>query len=121
MTDVSGFGLLGHLAEMLAGALGARLRLGAIPVSDGVAGLAAAGHASSLLPENALLLRHLADAAACDAPWRRIILDPQTAGGLLAAVPSEQADRVLQALAAAGYDAAEEIGAIEREPGIRLA
>ncbi len=121
MTDVSGFGLLGHLAEMLAGALGARLRLGAIPVSDGVAALAAAGHASSLLPENALLLRHLADAAACDAPWRRIILDPQTAGGLLAAVPSEQADRVLQALAAAGYDAAEEIGAIEREPGIRLA
>jgi selenide,water dikinase len=121
MTDVSGFGLLGHLVEMLGDDRGARLRLDALPLADGVAALAAAGHASSLLPENALALRHLADPDACDAAWRRIILDPQTAGGLLAAVPPENVAAALAGLAAAGYDAVAEIGAIERGSGVSLA
>ncbi len=120
MTDVSGFGLLGHLGEMLEDGLGATLRLGSLPVAEGVAALASAGHASSLLPENALLLRHLADPAASTADWRRILLDPQTAGGLLAAVPAEQAGAVVAALLAEGYPAAAEIGVVETESAVRL-
>ncbi len=121
MTDVSGFGLIGHLAEMLGKDIGARLRLFDVPLGEGVAALAERGYASSLLPENGTLLRHLADPSATTLPWRRILLDPQTAGGLLAAVPADRSSDAVGALEAAGHAAAAEIGEIVTGPGIRLA
>ncbi len=120
MTDVSGFGLLGHCVEMLDAGLGARLRPDALPLGEGVAALAATGYASSLLPENALLLRHLDGPDIVTAAWRRILLDPQTAGGLLAAVPASGAEAAVAALREAGYAAAAEIGVIEQGKGVRL-
>ena len=111
MTDVTGFGLAGHLAEMLqASGCAARLDLGAVPLMPGALALAKAGQASSLAPANrAALLGILADDPRAE---MALLIDPQTAGGLLAAVPDHQAEGVLQALQAAGEVAAI-IGVIE--------
>jgi selenide,water dikinase len=105
LTDVTGFGLAGHLDEMLrASGVSAKIDLAALPLFDGAEALAERGVASTLAPANraALVGRisapHNARAA--------LLFDPQTAGGLLAAVPADQADTLLTALTAAGYTAA---------------
>lgn len=120
VTDVTGFGLAGHLAEMLAASGGAAtLRPGAIPLLPGAGGLADAGFASSLLGQNAAAADILFDRP-LDPIERALLFDPQTSGGLLAAVP---ADRAEAALADLGGDAAI-IGRIEIFEGgarIRLA
>lgn len=105
MTDVTGFGLAGHLLEILEAAdCGARLEAAAVPVLPGARALAAAGEASSLAPANrALTLGRLAMA---EGPLKALLHDPQTGGGLLAAVPEAQAAPVLEALQAAGCAAA---------------
>lgn len=107
-TDVTGFGLLGHLLEMLrASDAGARLDLDALPVLEGALETLAAGIQSSLQPENLRLRRALAEPQAALAhPRYPLLFDPQTAGGLLAGVPPEQADACLDALHRAGYRAA---------------
>lgn len=112
MTDVTGFGLAGHLLEMLA-ASGTAATLTALPFLPGAVALAAAGQASSLAPENraATLDRVTAPAT----PRTALLWDPQTAGGLLAAVPADRAAEVLAALAAAG-EAAWQIGRVTEGP-----
>jgi selenide,water dikinase len=111
MTDVTGFGLIGHLGEMLAaGKTDAALDLAAVPLYAGVLALAEAGMASTLLPENlslARLLRGNADAAA-----RAILFDPQTSGGLLAGIPHGRAAACIERLHAAGYGTAALIGQV---------
>ncbi|WP_417587575.1 selenide, water dikinase SelD [Pararhodobacter oceanensis] len=105
MTDVTGFGLAGHLDEMLrASQLAATLSLDAVPLFTGAEALAASGTASTIAPANraALIGRISAPANARTA----LLFDPQTAGGLLAAVPQEQADTLLTKLHAANYPAA---------------
>ena len=83
MTDVTGFGLAGHLANICrASATGARLDLDAIPLLPGAEALARAGVASSLAPAN----RAAVSADLPEGPKRNLLFDPQTAGGLLAAV-----------------------------------
>lgn len=97
MTDVTGFGLLGHLLEMLeASGCAATLRLADVPLLAGAEALAAGGHGSSLEPANraAVLGRHNAPAT----PRAALLFDPQTAGGLLAAVPESRAQALLAAL-----------------------
>ncbi|MDI1285409.1 MAG: selenide, water dikinase SelD [Reyranella sp.] len=93
-TDVTGFGLAGHLAEMIraSGAISVDLRLDALPALDGAVELFAQGFASSLQPEN-LRARHLIDGMEAHArhPKLALLFDPQTAGGLLAAIPSDRA------------------------------
>jgi len=113
MTDVSGFGLIGHLAEMLA-ASGADASLDpeAIPAYPQALELARAGIASSLLPEN-LALAH-AVRGADDPALRALLFDPQTSGGLLAGVPATEARACAAALAAAGHTAAAVIGRVDR-------
>jgi len=90
-TDVTGFGLAGHLAEMIrAGApVSVELSLDSLPVLDGAVELFARGFASSLQPEN-LRARHLVDGMETFAahPHVPLLFDPQTAGGLLAALPA---------------------------------
>jgi selenide,water dikinase len=107
-TDVTGFGLLGHLLEMLrASGCGARLELGALPVLDGALETLAMGIQSSLAPENLRLRRAVVDLeAVTNHPRYPLLFDPQTAGGLLAGVPADRADACLEALLAAGYRAA---------------
>jgi selenide,water dikinase len=111
MTDVTGFGLVGHLGEMLAASgTDAELDLAALPLYDGARALADAGIVSTLLPENlalAGLLRGEADAAT-----RALLFDPQTSGGLLAGVRPARAEACAAALRAAGYAAAAVIGRV---------
>ena len=105
MTDVTGFGLLGHLDEVLrASGLHARLDLPAIPLMPGAQALAAAGVASTVAPANraALLGR-----VALPADTRTALLyDPQTAGGFLASVPADQAEALCGTLRDRGHQAA---------------
>jgi selenide,water dikinase len=90
-TDVTGFGLAGHLAEMVraSGDVAVDIDLDALPVLDGAAELFAQGFASSLQPEN-LRARHLIDGMeqVMAHPKLPLLFDPQTAGGLLAAIPA---------------------------------
>jgi selenide,water dikinase len=111
-TDVTGFGLLGHLLEMLtASSADARLDPGGIPALGGALDLIAAGIASSLHAGNLSALTSLADADP-QTPLTALLIDPQTAGGLLAGIPAERAGACLAALIAAGYHAAE-IGVVD--------
>jgi selenide, water dikinase len=103
MTDVTGFGLAGHLLAICrASGLGARVQLAAIPLHDGAEELAAQGIRSTAYPAN------LAAAPVTGASGPRGILlhDPQTAGGLLAAVAPDQAEGLLALLRAMGHEAA---------------
>ena len=126
-TDVTGFGLLGHLVEMTrASGVGVRLDLSAVPVLDGALETSRAGLLSSLHPHNVRLRRAVDDPEAHAAdPRYRLLYDPQTAGGLLAGVPADRADACLADLRARGYAQAAIIGAVEaREdhgPPVRLA
>ena len=105
MTDLTGFGLAGHLLEMLEGAgLSADLHLDQIPMLAGAEALAALGIASSVAPANRAAC--LGRVIAPDVPRTALLYDPQTAGGLLAMVPAQQAQQVVSALQAAGEPAA---------------
>jgi selenide,water dikinase len=92
-TDVSGFGLLGHTLEMLeAGSVSAELELNAIPVLPGALELVGAGWRSTAAPGLSALLGDTALPAQASAGDARveILLDPQTSGGLLAAIPENR-------------------------------
>ncbi len=113
-TDVTGFGLLGHLLEMTrASQVEVRLRLAAIPLLDGAAETIAGGYLSSLQPQNVRLRRAIAnlDAVRLQAIYP-VLFDPQTAGGLLASVPAESATTCLHRLREAGYTCAADIGIV---------
>ena len=113
-TDLTGFGLLGHLVEMTRpSGVDAELDLAALPVLDGAEEMVAAGILSSLQPANVRLRRALRNQAEMVAhPRYPLIFDPQTAGGLLASVPADQAEACLSALRALGYIRAMAIGRI---------
>ncbi len=93
-TDLTGFGLAGHLAEMIraSGPVSVELDLDALPALDGAVELCARGFASSLAPEN-LRARHLIEGMDKHAahPKLPLLFDPQTAGGLLLAMPADAA------------------------------
>ncbi|MYE52122.1 MAG: selenide, water dikinase SelD [Gammaproteobacteria bacterium] len=104
-TDVTGFGLIGHLAEMLdASGLGATLCLDGLPALEGSMGAFERGAASVLQPDNerALSQFELRGCLPAD-PAVQLLADPQTAGGLLACVPEAEAPACLEALGNAGY------------------
>ena len=104
-TDITGFGLLGHLGEMLKGAsTGAYLQLDALPVLEGSVALAQRGFESTLAPDNRHATR-LLENPGLEHPHYPLMFDPQTAGGLLAAVPAEVAMACGKALRDAGYPA----------------
>jgi selenide,water dikinase len=116
-TDVTGFGLAGHLREMLiASAVGAELWLDAIPLLPGALELAGQGVESTLAPDNSRALPGM------DGGVRAaLLIDPQTSGGLLGGVPPARAEGCLVALLATGLQAAV-IGVVEPSaaPTIRL-
>jgi selenide, water dikinase len=105
MTDVTGFGLAGHLMEMLdAAGIAATICLDDIPLMPGALELSRAGQGSSLQPANLAAVSWRMTAP--QDPRTGLLTDPQTAGGLLAAVPHDQAAALLADLRAAGHDAA---------------
>ena len=101
MTDVTGFGLAGHLMNICrASDVAATLTLDAIPLLNGAAEMAEDGVRSTLWPDNAVIADQM---ALPNDPRADLLFDPQTAGGLLAAVAPDQADAVLQALGDEGH------------------
>jgi selenide,water dikinase len=114
-TDVTGFGLLGHLVEMTrASGVDARLDLPAVPVLDGALETSAAGFLSSLHPHNVRLRRAVADVERVSAdPRYTLLYDPQTSGGLLAGVPADRVQACVDDLLANGYQQAAIIGTVE--------
>lgn len=104
MTDVTGFGLAGHLSGICeASGVAAQIDLDAVPFMEGAVELAAKGTKSSLFQDNR---SGAGPVFGADGPKGDLLFDPQTAGGLLAAVDQADADAVLEALIAAGYHAA---------------
>ena len=113
-TDLTGFGLLGHLLEMTRpSAVDAELELDGLPVLDGAAETATAGILSSLQPANVRLRRALRNQEeALGHPAYPLLFDPQTAGGLLASVPAESAEACIRALRGLGYPHTKRIGRV---------
>ena len=102
MTDITGFGLAGHLRGMCdASQVGAAIALAAIPVMDGAKDLTDTGIRSSLFADNK------DGAGPINGPQFDLLFDPQTAGGLLAAVPADEAPDIIKKLNDAGYTAAD--------------
>jgi selenide,water dikinase len=113
-TDVTGFGLLGHLVEMIRPVkVDVDLDLDALPVLDGALETIHMGIFSSLQPENVRLRRAIQDLDAASKHERYpILFDPQTAGGLLASLPSDRAKACLEELHRLGYTEARIIGQV---------
>lgn len=101
VTDVTGFGLIGHLLEMLGDDLGATLDSQAIPALAGALALLDAGWQSSLAPQLEPYRLDCRFAEDVSESLARLLLDPQTAGGLLIALPPEHWPALHSALPAA--------------------
>jgi len=114
LTDVTGFGLLGHLLELARGArLGATLRMADIPLLPGVAQLAEQGNITGASNRNwAAYGSDVQLGANISAVQRALLTDPQTSGGLLVSCAAEAVDAVLAQFRADGFAAAAVIGEV---------
>lgn len=114
MTDVTGFGLLGHLLEMVhASSVDVDLALARVPLLPGLLDVMQHGIFSSLQPQNVRLRRAVRNHEAANAhPRYAALFDPQTAGGILAGVPPDRAPTCVQQLRALGYADAAALGAV---------
>ncbi|TEB15397.1 Selenide, water dikinase [Pelotomaculum sp. FP] len=120
-TDVTGFGLLGHLREiLLSSGVGARVAASQVPVFPEVVELIQAGAVAGGLHNNYRYLRDVVDwDQALSKEMRLILCDPQTSGGLLMAVSTKHKARLLAALQEdLNVPAAMEIGEIVEGPGV---
>jgi selenide,water dikinase len=109
-TDITGFGLAGHLVEMLiASSCTATLTAQSIPLYDGLQQVLEGGVRSTLHDDNAAIASSIVGLQNGIPPW---LFDPQTSGGLLAGVKSDRVDAVLEALKSAGYLHASCIGEV---------
>ena len=113
-TDITGFGLAGHLLEMLAdSSLGATLDLTKLPLLQGAAECIDVGITSSLQPKNERYSRRIdvTDTVKGTAEYS-LLFDPQTAGGLLAGVPRANAEDCIAELRQEGFHVTATIGEI---------
>ena len=117
ITDVTGFGLLGHGLEMSRGA-GLTVELGSNPpLLPGVEALARDGVRTGASSRNWASYGDDVRLPADLEPWRRDLLtDPQTSGGLLIAVAPDAAGAVLQTVRGAGFDQASVVGRLVEGP-----
>jgi selenide, water dikinase len=104
-TDLTGFGLLGHLVEMTRpSGVDAEIHMSKLPMLDGAEECVAQGIVSSLQGSNVRLRRALRNQEEfVKHPRYPLIFDPQTAGGLLASVPADKAEACIAALHKLGY------------------
>jgi len=121
-TDVTGFGLLGHLAEMVCGAgFGVRITAARVPILAETVDFAAMG----LVPAGAHRNREFRQpmvsfAPAIDAVMQDVLFDPQTSGGLLISVAGAQGDDLVKTLHTAGVTKAAAIGEVFDGGGGRI-
>ncbi|GAB4193783.1 MAG: hypothetical protein Fur006_39100 [Coleofasciculaceae cyanobacterium] len=113
-TDITGFGLLGHLMEMVnASGVAVELDLDAIPVLNGALETLEKGITSSLQAQNLRASDYINNESGVSvSPKYSLLFDPQTSGGLLASVPSDRADLCVAVLRARGYACSEIIGRV---------
>ncbi|MBI5625921.1 MAG: selenide, water dikinase SelD [Nitrosomonadales bacterium] len=112
LTDVTGFGLLGHLLEMCRGSgLAAALQYDHVPILSEALLLAQQGYGPSAINQNLASYGNEVDFAAHLENWqRRLLADSQTSGGLLVAVAPDTVDEVLSCFDRAGFAEAAAIG-----------
>ena len=124
LTDVTGFGLLGHAWEMAKGSgVALRLSAAAVPVLEGVVDLARQEVVPGGSKANVAWVEpHVRFGPGVDPALRIVLADAQTNGGLLASVPAGRASATLTALAAAGVPAVEigEVVVAEGESSIEV-
>ena len=122
MTDVTGFGLLGHALEMARGSgVGVELHAAAMPLLNGVEAFARAGVRTGASGRNWISYGDGVVLPAGFEEWRRDLLtDPQTSGGLLIAVSPEAAETVLATIRTAGFDRAAVVGRVIEGSGVRI-
>jgi selenide,water dikinase len=117
-TDVTGFGLLGHLGNILAASqVGARIDFERLPLIDGALALAGRGAIPGGSKRNLEAVRAEWDPELSPAE-RALTADAQTSGGLLLAVPEQRLEGLLTALREERTLAAAVIGEILPEPGV---
>jgi selenide,water dikinase len=113
-TDITGFGLAGHLVEMLTdNNIEVEINLGDVPVMAGALESLESGIVSSLHKDNALVSRYISNQEAFHSEMRyQLMFDPQTSGGLLASIPESAAEPCLVELHKGGYHVAKAIGRV---------
>ncbi len=115
MTDVTGFGLAGHLMAMCrASEVAAEICLDDVPIYAGAEALAEAGHRSTIFEDN----KQAAPVFGPESAKMALLHDPQTSGGFLAAVAAGEAERLREESQAAGHNTAVIGRVTEGAPGI---
>ncbi len=113
-TDITGFGLLGHLHEMTrAAGVHATIRLGQVPILEEAWELARRGMVPGGTQRNRAALEGAVSWDGIDEEGQILLCDAQTSGGLLIAVPEARLDRLLQSLRGGNVPAAAVIGVID--------
>ena len=121
-TDITGYGLLGHLRELLDSAhVSAQIETEHVPLLEGTRELLQQGAWPGGSQRNLDSVTHMLDASAVHEDWPRLLADAQTSGGLLISVPESSLDNLLIALAEQNTHTAAVIGTItEGDPAITL-
>ena len=116
-TDVTGFGMLGHMVEMIRpSGVDVEIEMSALPIMDGALETVRMGILSTLQPANVRLRRAIRNQEqAITSELYPLIFDPQTSGGLLASVPAENAESCLKELISTGYPASCIVGKVTEQ------
>ena len=121
-TDITGFGFIGHLHEMVAGNIGARVDAATVPLLDMAIELAERDCAPGGTKANLEFALRDGVRFGPEVPeaLRLVLCDAQTSGGLLIAVSEDKTEQLLDALAREGVDQASVVGAITSKPGLAV-
>jgi selenide,water dikinase len=121
-TDITGFGFLGHLAEMVVGSgCGVRIDATRVPLFKEVLEYAAMGLVPAGGYKNREFRQSMVDfAPKIDRPLQDVLFDPQTSGGLLISVDGKSAQALLDALRARGVENVAMVGEVVAEPKERI-
>jgi len=121
-TDITGFGFLGHLAEMVVGSgAGIRIQTDSVPILPQTLDYAGMGLVPAGAYKNREFFERRVDfAPRVDALLQDILFDPQTSGGLLICVDGNRADDLLHALKQKGIRDAAIVGQVDSEPKERI-
>ena len=121
-TDITGFGLIGHLAEMIEDSkFGVFLEVNKIPIIKGTLEKASMGLIPGGCYKNREFRQEMIEfAPSVDSLVRNILFDPQTSGGLLMSVSPREAEALLNELIEKGHKNAAIIGEVVREPSQKI-
>jgi selenide, water dikinase len=112
-TDITGFGLAGHVLEMIPPELAVELYLDRLPILPGAQTTTAEGIVSSLYGQNSQVVTAIANhATMAKHPHFPLLFDPQTSGGLVASIPADAIAACLNTLHQAGYADSACIGSV---------